>query len=91
MAKFTEGKWELYTNSRDGSWWIETQDGHYICGGVDYNDEPVYLLLAAPELLELLKEWLCTPFFATEAEWEEWVKEYRPRVIHAIQKAEGNE
>ena len=42
---------------------------------------------AAPDLLELLKEWLKTPYFETFEEWENWVGDYGPRVEQALVQA----
>jgi hypothetical protein len=39
--------------------------------------------LYALRLRELLTEWLGTPFFETEREWQAWVEEFRPRVVEA--------
>lgn len=36
------------------------------------------------EYATLLKTWLDTQFFATKAEWEKWVKVFRPRVELAL-------
>ena len=47
------------------------------------------LIAAAPELYDLLNEWLDTPFFETKDEWQKWVDDYKPRVLQAIAKAEG--
>lgn len=42
------------------------------------------------QLLKILKEWLNTPFFETKEEWQEWVNDYRPRVIQVIVAIEGD-
>lgn len=38
------------------------------------------------EAVRLLQEWLATPFFETEAAWEAWVCEYRPRVFDFVNR-----
>lgn len=35
-------------------------------------------------LRALLREWLATPFFATQAEWEVWVSDFGARVRQAV-------
>ncbi len=42
--------------------------------------ERVKLTRRIKELEALLWEWLHTPYFETEGEWDEWVTEFRPRV-----------
>ena len=48
------------------------------------------LIAAAPELYDLLNEWLDTPFFETKEEWQKWVDDYKPRVLQAVIKAGGD-
>ena len=48
------------------------------------------LIAAAPEMYALLNEWLDTPFFETKEEWQEWVDEYKPRVVATMKDAEGD-
>ena len=48
-----------------------------------------HLIAAAPDLLELLKEWLKTPYFETFEEWKNWVGDYGPRVEQALAQVEG--
>lgn len=38
----------------------------------------------AAQLAALLQEWLTTPFFASAADWQDWVLEFRPRVEAAL-------
>jgi hypothetical protein len=39
-------------------------------------------------LVDLLNEWLDTPYFKTRTDWERWVTEYSPRVKEKIAEFE---
>jgi hypothetical protein len=41
------------------------------------------------QLLKLLEEWLETPFFSDEHDWEEWAYPFSRRVEAAIAAAKG--
>ena len=48
------------------------------------------LIVAAPEMYDLLNEWLDTPFFETKEEWQRWVDDYKPRVEEVIARVDGD-
>lgn len=37
-------------------------------------------------MASLLSEWLNTPYWATQEQWEAWVKDFRPRVEKCLEK-----
>ena len=47
------------------------------------------LIAKAPELYDLLNEWLDTPFFETKEDWQKWVDDYKPRVETTMKEIEG--
>lgn len=45
------------------------------------------LLLATKDLRGRLREWMDAPFFESRADWEKWLREFRPRVERSVKNA----
>lgn len=53
-------------------------------------DPPLDMVRNCIDALDLLEEWLKTPFFESRKEWENWVKVFRPKV-KAVLRRDGRE
>ena len=89
----TPGPWKARYFPKQKFWEVRTEEGNISITGwgrVTQSAANARLIAAAPELYDLLNEWLDTPFFETKEEWQKWVDDYKPRVLQAVIKAGGD-
>jgi hypothetical protein len=65
----------------------ESQEHHALSDARWNRETWVFLEDRRARLGFLLQEWLDTPFFEKREAWEEWVRDFRPRVYRALQRS----